>query len=128
MESLGVCIQLAGIGEWCAWLGVAVVAGERVCSRVLFAMPPQVAWWRPLFLIALLPIGVLGNLEGRFRLSLCLWLSFISEGILESAMSLIKGLLNFVMDPEALRWMWRLEKMLGTQKGNGLARLGFEIS
>jgi somatic embryogenesis receptor kinase 1 len=27
-------------------------------------MPPQVAWWRPLFLIALMPVGVLGNTEG----------------------------------------------------------------
>lgn len=24
----------------------------------------DVAWWRPLFLIALMPIGVLGNVEG----------------------------------------------------------------
>ncbi|KAG0616817.1 hypothetical protein M758_5G143900 [Ceratodon purpureus] len=38
-------------------------------------MPPHhVAWWRPLFLIALMPIGVFGNLEGdalyAFRQSL----------------------------------------------------------
>lgn len=25
----------------------------------------DVAWWRPLFLIALMPIGVLGNVEGQ---------------------------------------------------------------
>lgn len=35
---------------------------------------PEVAWWRPLFLIALMPIGILGNLEGdalnAFRQSL----------------------------------------------------------
>jgi len=45
--------------------------------------PPEVAWWRPLFLIALMPIGILGNLEGRFRLSryLSLNLSFFLVGI-----------------------------------------------
>lgn len=31
----------------------------------LLAMPGEVAWWRPLFLIALMPIGVLSNAEGR---------------------------------------------------------------
>ncbi|KAG0616822.1 hypothetical protein M758_5G144000 [Ceratodon purpureus] len=47
-------------------------------------MPPHhVAWWRPLFLIALMPIGVFGNLEGdalnAFRQSL-----IDSNNVLES--------------------------------------------
>lgn len=41
---------------------------ERLSALELLslAMPPQVAaWWRPLFLIALMPIGVVGNLESQ---------------------------------------------------------------